>query len=737
MTDRSNRPSILFSSVINLLPAISSARRVPIVRQLSLSDCAPAALAMVLQYYRRPISLQELKEAFGSSRDGHDANSIIRVAQRYGLRARGVQVDLDELHMLERGSILYWQFNHFVVLDKVRGQSVDIVDPALGRRTVPLQIFRTSFTGVALTFEVTSSFEMATSSRRAPRLGSWLSQILEKRALLGRVLLTSLVLQLAGAIVPLMTGAVIDRVVPQQDSGLLWVLLIGYAIFQACSILASFVRAHLLIYLRTEIESDFTFRFLDHLIDLPFSFFQQHSSGDLMMRLGSNSVLKEILTSASLSTILDGAVAILYLVLLFITSIPLTVVVLVLAISRFILLAIVRWRQKRFLEESLENQAQSQSAQIELLGSMETLKAMGIEQKVAASWGDIFVNGLNIAVRRGRLEALFDGLLNFLGTGNTFVFLFYATHLVLTGKMTLGTSVAYSALAAGFLNPLNTLVGTLLSLQTVDVYMERLNDVLENPSEYSSGSTSKLVRVAGDINLSNVGFAYSRDAEMVLKDISLDIPRGARVAIVGQTGCGKSTLARLVAGLYDPTNGSVFFDGSDVRTLDRRSVRQHIGYVTQDVQLFGGSIRRNITLANSSATLDQIVRAARIAAVHDDIMAMPMGYETILSDRGQSLSGGQRQRLAIARAVLANPQILVLDEATSHLDAITEQLVIEGIAELSCTQIVVAHRLSTVQSADLILVIKAGRIVERGAHSELLREGGIYANLVSAQRKID
>jgi len=737
MTDRSNRPSILFSTVINLLPTISSVRRVPLVRQLSLSDCAPAALAMVLQYHHRPISLQELKEAFGSSRDGHDASSIIRVAQRYGLRARGVQVDIDELHMLDRGSILYWQFNHFVVLDKVRSKSIDIVDPALGRRTIPLQIFRTSFTRVALTFEIAAPFKRATSSRRAPRLGSWLSQILEKRALLGRVLLTSLVLQLSGAIVPLMTGAVIDRVVPQQDSGLLWVLLIGYAVFQACSILASFVRSHLLIYLRTEIESDFTFRFLDHLIDLPFSFFQQHSSGDLMMRLGSNTVLKEILTSASLSTILDGAVAILYLVLLFITSIPLTAVVLVLAVSRFILLAIVRWRQKRFLEESLENQAQSQSAQIELLGSMETLKAMGIEQKVAANWGDIFVNGLNIAVRRGRLEALFDGLLNVLGTGNTFVFLFYATHLVLSGKMTLGTSVAYSALAAGFLNPLNTLVGTLLSLQTVDVYMERLNDVLESPSEYSSSISSKSVRVAGDINLSNVGFTYSRDTEMVLKDVCLDIPRGTRVAIVGQTGCGKSTLARLTAGLYDPTEGAVFFDGNDVRTLDRRSVRQHIGYVTQDVQLFGGSIRRNITLANSSATLDQIVRAARIAAVHDDIMAMPMGYETILSDRGQSLSGGQRQRLAIARAVLANPQILVLDEATSHLDAITEQLVIEGIAELACTQIVVAHRLSTVQSADLILVIKGGRIAERGSHSDLLREGGIYSNLVSAQRKID
>ncbi len=713
-------------------------RRIPVVRQLAATDCGAACLAMVLGYNGKEVPLDELRRALGIGRDGATATALLNAGRSHGLRGRGVRVEMEGLPYLPQGAILYWEFRHFVVFERYTSKYVVVIDPGAGRRKIPIEKFRRAFTGVALVFERTEAFTPSddTAPRsKTKRIAGLMGLILERRDLVFRLMSTSVLVQVLSLAMPLLTGVLIDRVVPHKDYSLLLIITLGFCAFQIFNAIAGFVRAHLLIHLRTQIEVSFTLRFLDHLIDLPYAFFQQHTSGDLMVRLGSNNVVRDMLTSTVLSAFLDGAMATFYLGLLLLANVTLTVLVILLAGARMMLLAVVRWRQKQFLAETLENQARSQTYQVEMLSGMETLKAMGLEHRAAEHWSNVFVDGLNISIRRGRLDAIFSMLLGLMGTVSTLALMFYGTYLVLQGTFTLGTMMAFSALAGGFLSPLNSLLSSALQLQMVEVYLERLNDVMDAAPEQDPNTASVVGPLVGAIALEKVSFRYGGPQDrLVVDDVTVEVQPGAKVALVGRTGSGKSTLARLMAGLYDPTTGRILFDGNDLKNLDRSSVRSQLGIVTQETQLFGGSIRRNIALSDPQMGLERIVKAAKLACIHDDIIAMPMSYETPLADRGLSLSGGQRQRLALARALVSNPKLLILDEATSHLDALTEENVNRNLAALRCTRIVIAHRLSTIRDADLILVLENGKVVERGTHNELLDRDGEYAHLLGSQR---
>jgi ABC-type bacteriocin/lantibiotic exporter with double-glycine peptidase domain len=708
-------------------------RRIPVVRQLAASDCGAAALAMVLGYHGKFVSLEELRKAAGGGRDGSTVAAILRVGRVHGLRGRAVRLEVDDLKELPPGTILHWEFRHFVVLEGSNRECVNIVDPAFGRRSVSMDTFRRAFTGIAVIFEPTDAFEKAEAPGK--RISGLFRQILERKDLLVRIVSTSILAQILSAAIPLFTALLIDRVVPHRDYSLLFVLTLGYCVFQFFNTIAGFVRAHLLIHFRTQLELRFTLRFLDHLMDLPYSFFQQHTSGDLMVRMGSNNAMRDILTSTALSALMDGALASIYLAVLLLASLPLTIAVVVLALLRLGLLAIIRRKQRQLLGETLENQARSQTYQVEMLSGMETLKGMGLEHRAAENWSNIFVDGLNVSIKTGKLDAIFNALLSALGTVSTLALMFYGAFLVLNGTLTLGTMMAFGALAAGFLSPLNSLVSSILQLQFLEIYLERLNDVMNTPAEQGAGAMVLTEPLRGGIILDHVSFRYAAQDWLVLQDVSLEISPGQRVALVGRTGSGKSTLARLLAGLYDPSSGRILFDEKDLKTLDRRSLRSRLGIVTQDTQLFGGSIRRNIALAEPQMGIERVIRAAKLACMHDEIMATPMGYETLLMDRGLSLSGGQRQRLAIARALARNPEILVLDEATSHLDAATEERINDNLASLRCTRIVIAHRLSTIRDADLIVVVDKGRIVEMGTHEQLIHKQDKYVALLGSQRE--
>lgn len=708
-------------------------RRIPYVAQLTSMDCGAACLAMVLGYHGRTVSLDEVHVAAGLNARGISARALLEAGRRFDLLGRAAKVDMDQIHLLEPGAVLHWEFRHFVVFERLTRQGVDVVDPAFGRRQVSLEQFRKSFTGVVLLFEPSETFQRV-EVKRGP--GRYLTLLLRERPTLARVAVMSLLLQLFALALPSLTGAVVDRVVPNGDQDLLLILGAGMATLAAFQLISSLVRSHLLLHLRTHLDARMTLGFLDHLVHLPFSFFQVRSAGDLMNRLNSNATVRELLTSGALSALLDGSLVVVYLGLLFAGSWQIALLALGLALVQVLVFIFARGRQRELMAKNLEVSAGAQNFEVEMFTGIQTLKAMGLEDRAVQHWSNLYVDVLNVSLERGRLGALTDSITSTLRMGSPLAIMSLGATLVLRQELSLGEMLALNALAGGFLTPISNLVGTAFQLQLVGSYLERVDDVLQAPREQLVTTPRRTPKLQGRVELENVSFRYSPNSPLVVQDVSLRIEPGQFVAIVGRSGAGKSSLAHLLLGLYLPTSGIIRYDGVPLQDMDLQELRRQMGVVLQSPALFRGDIRRNIAYADPTLPLEQVVEAARRAQVHEDIMAMPMNYETVLSEMGVSLSGGQRQRLAIARALVHEPAILLLDEATNALDAKTERAVQEAIAQLRCTRLVIAHRLSTVRDADLILVMHQGRLVERGTHEELMGRGGNYFELVSSQERV-
>ncbi len=706
-------------------------RRVPWIRQMGLADCGAACLAMVLAYHGKQVPLDELRQMTSTNRDGVDALAITQAAQKYGLRARGVAADLGDLEHLPPATILHWEFTHFVVFERLRRNGVQVMDPALGRRRLSMEVFRRSYTGVAITFEPGEDFQ--TSKLNTQGTWRYLRPLLGQSRRLTRVLVGSVLLRLLALALPLLTGLLVDEIVPRNDWHLLLVTGAVMGAIVGYFFLATLLRSHLLLQLRTHLDVRLTTDFVEHLVDLPYAFFLGRSAGDLMMRLQSNTIVREFLTTGTISALIDGSLGSLYLVLLFALSPSLAALVLVLGLLQVMVLLLARRRNQHLMSESLEVAAKSQSYTFELLAGIETLKAAGAERRAAEHWERLYVDQVNLALRRGRLEASVDSVTGTLELGAPLAILVYGGFQVLNGGISLGTMLAAAVLAAGFLEPLATLVETSFRLQLLRSYMERISDVLDAPREQEGQQVTTAPRLSGRVRAEGVSFAYGPLAPAVVKNVSLEVEPGRQLGIVGRTGSGKSTLARLLLGMYPPTSGRILFDGKDLAELELTSVRGQIGIVTQRPYLFGATIRQNIALSNPAMAHEMVVDAAKLACIHDEIVAMPMGYETPLVDGGASLSGGQQQRLALARALANRPTILLLDEATSDLDSVTEHMVHHHLSSLGCTRIVIAHRLSTIADADLILVMEEGRIVQRGTHDTLMTLPGAYREQVVAQ----
>jgi ABC-type bacteriocin/lantibiotic exporter with double-glycine peptidase domain len=727
-------------SFLSRFPALSrlnfrSRREIPYVQQTTVIDCGAACLAMVLGYYGRQVGLRQCREQLGISRDGISAAGILRGARKYGLRGRGIKVEeIEALKLLHRGAILHWRFNHFVVFDKIKGKHAVIIDPSCGRRRITLKELDRNFTGAALLLEPGEDFRRDGMMYSKP-IGMWryLVRIVQS-GLIPRILVTSILVQVLALALPVLIALITDRVVPHSDYGLLLVLAVGMVLIVVFHFLSSLIREHLLLHLRIKLDAELTHDFVEHMLALPYVFFQRRPVGDLLLRLNSNQVIRQILTSGTLSALLDGTMVTLYLLFIFALDVDMGLLVLVLAGVRVGLFLLTCKPNRRLMAESLQAQTDAQAYEVQLLSGIEVLRSSGTEERAIERWSNLFVDLLNVSLAQGRLNAWIQSVLDALSLASPLIILVFGAWRVLIGDLSLGSMLALNAVATGFLAPLSSLVSRTLDFQRIGSYLDRVEDVMEADKEQDAEHPGRAIRVDGHVTLEDVSFRYSQNCNYVVSNVSIDIKPGTFVALAGASGSGKTTLARLLLGLYRPTIGRILYDKVDLSNLSLGSIRRQIGYVPQDPYLFSESIRDNIALLDPTLPLRHVIEAARRAHIHKQIMEMPMGYETVLAEGGKSLSGGQRQRIALARALIHQPTILVFDEATSALDAVTENEILKELEALQCTRIVVAHRLSTIKSADIILVMDAGRIAERSTYTELLAHGGLFAELVAQQR---
>ena len=709
--------------------------RVPVILQMSAVECGAACLAMILSYFGRKTVLQECREKCDAGRDGVTAQTLAAAARGFGLRARGVRLSAGEFAGVSTPAILHWNFSHFVVLERWSPDSVDIIDPAWGRRRIDMVEFDSAFSGVALTFEAGPAFETRnTTGDNLPI--KYLTGILRTpgtRRILAKILTASLALQAFTFALPLFTKVVVDQLLPLRrltDLNMLGLAALVAAVTYAA---VSYVRAVLLIRLQSRLDSRLMRDFFDHLLALPFQFFQQRNSGDLLMRLASNATIREALATYTVSTVLDSALVLLSLAAILRVAPLFGLSALAIASVEIVILLATSKRLHALVQSELCSQSESQSFLIESLMGVCTIKASGAEERIFNRWSRLLEKQLDTSARRSyfgvRIDAVVTGLRTFAPLG----LLWLGSVEVVNGSMSLGTMLAVNALAASFLLPVGSLALNLQRVQLARAYVERIADVMQTEPEQKSVRPGDVPRLSGRIELRGVSFRYDAHSPKVLDNVWLTIHPGQKVALVGRTGSGKSTLGKLLLGLYLPTEGQILYDGIPLETLSYPEVRRQWGAVLQETYLFSSSIRENISLYSPGIALDDVIGAAMTAGIHADIKDMPMAYETRIDEAGTSFSGGQRQRLAIARAVAGAPAMLLLDEATSHLDVVTESHVDRNLDAMSCTRLVVAHRLSTVQNADLILVLDGGAVVEQGSHDDLLALGGCYAALVRSQ----
>ena len=720
----------LIRSAVHHLWSPRQETRLRFVQQLEAADCGVACLAMVLDHLGSELSVPEIRKRMNFGPSGVTLTAMLEFASRFGLLGRAIRVQSHQLDLLTTGMMLHWEFNHLVVFERTVPEGIILLDPRLGRRVVSTSEFTTSFTGVALEFFPDVNF--APGRQRGHPTFQYVMQLFQHPNLLRKALVSSLLVQAFGLALPLLTAVVIDRVLPQADLGLLGLVALGAVFGALCGAFADIARSYALVQLRAKFDQAATFKFVDHLLALPYTFFQQRSPGDLMLRVYANSSIREILSSTLLSAVLDGGMVIIYAMILLYLAPPLAIVAFVIGSLQVGLVFGTRRALSELMAAEWSSRSKANSKLVQVLHGIQTLKGAGAEAEGFRFWAGDFAEELNSVNKRQVYKARLDAVTHFFQGVSPIVMLCIGAFLVLQGTIPLGGMLAAATLSAAFLRPITELVKNSIAMLEVRVHVERIHDVVSTQPESTSGEVQSALPV-GELELQTVSFTYPGQETPVLNGISLKVRPRKSVALVGETGCGKSTLIHLILGFYPCEAGSIRFDGLDSTSLNTKALRRRIGYVSQSPYLFEGSIRENIALSHPEASLAEIIEAARVACIHDDIMAMDSGYDTRLIANGDSVSGGQRQRIALARALLGKPKLLILDEATSAMDTVTEARLTRNLDQLNCTRVVVAHRLSTIRRADEICVIAEGKIIEFGTHAYLKAKGGAYARLVGAQ----
>ncbi|MFI0960222.1 NHLP family bacteriocin export ABC transporter peptidase/permease/ATPase subunit [Streptomyces sp. NPDC021080] len=709
--------------------------RTPTVLQMEAVECGAASLAMVLGHHGRYVPLEELRIACGVSRDGSRASNLLKAARGYGLTAKGMQMDTAALAEVRGPAILFWEFNHYVVYDgmgrRLGRRGVYVNDPGKGRRFVPMEDFDTSFTGVVLIMEPGPAFRRG--GRRPGVLGAMPARLRGTSGTMPAAVLASLLLVVVGAAVPALSRTFIDQYLIGGQSSLLGVLFASMGTSVLLTVVLTWLQQANLLRGRLISSTLSSARFLRHLLRLPVTFFSQRSPADLVQRLQSNDAVAETLARDLAAAGVDAVVVVLYAVLLYTYDPQLTAVGIGVALLNVVAMRVViRLRATRTAKLRADTARLTNTAYTGLQ-LIETMKATGGEDGYFRKWAGQHATTLDEQQRLGVPSAWLGVVAPTLATLNSALILWIGGLRAVEGQVSVGLLVAFQALVTRFTAPVTRLSGVAGRIQDFAADVARLKDV-ENfradPLHTRPGTGGSTRRLRGHVELENVTFGYSPLDEPLLTGFSLTVGPGQQVALVGGSGSGKSTVSRLISGLYTPWEGTIRIDGRRLEDIPRGALASSVSFVDQDVFLFEGTVRDNVALWDPSIPDDAVAAALRDAALYDVVARRPGGIHGRVEQDGRNFSGGQRQRLEIARALVRSPSILVLDEVTSALDAETEATVMDNLRRRGCACVVIAHRLSTVRDSDEIVVLEHGTVVERGRHEALVAAGGPYAVLV-------
>jgi ATP-binding cassette, subfamily B, bacterial HlyB/CyaB len=704
-------------------------RRYPFYAQQSASDCGAACLAMISRYWGKKFSINRLREIAHVDRNGSSLKGLSAAAESIGFTSRPIKASIKGLAEQPLPAIAHWDGKHYIVVYAITDKHVIVADPAIGQRTLSHSEFKQSWTGYVLILQPTALLK-ETEESTTP---FWqFFELLKPHSLVvTEIFIASLFIQIFGLITPLFTQLILDRVIVQKSELTLFTVGFGLFIFSLFRLATMGLRQYLLDHTANRLDLALIVAFIRHTMRLPLSFFESRYVGDIMSRVQENQKIQRFLSGEAMTILLDLLMAFVYVGLMFWYSWQMALLSL-LIIPPFLLLAIVATPfLRRISREIFSAYAEENSYLIQALTGIKTVKATAVEQNVRWHWEELFNKAVKTSFSgsliSNRLQ-IFSNLINAIITNTMLCF---GAYEVIHDQLTIGQLVAFNMLLGNIIQPFQRLTVLWNQLQEVIIAMERINDVLDAEPEEDLHLQAKhiLPRLQGHLRFENVTFRYHPEGDAnVLENLSFEVQPGQMVALVGRSGSGKTTISKLALGLYPPTEGKISIDGHELSTVALTSLRQQAGVVDQDTFMFGGTIRANISLSKPGAPLSEVIEAAEMAGADEFINKLPMGYETQIGEGGGLLSGGQRQRIAIARAVMGNPPLLIMDEATSHLDPESERIVQQNLSAIlkDRTTLVIAHRLSTIRHADKILVLDRGILVEQGSHTELMSKRGYY-----------
>jgi ATP-binding cassette subfamily B protein len=711
-------------------------RHYPFFMQQSASDCGAACLVMIGRYWGKRFSINRLRDITNADRNGASLRGVAAAAETIGFSTRPVKATLDKLAKQNLPAIVHWEGKHYIVVYEVTRKHVTVADPAIGQRRLSHAEFKAGWTGYALLLQPTALLKEADESNQP--FWQFFELVKPHWLVLLEVLAASLLIQIFGLVTPLMTQLLLDRVVVQRSTLTLTAVGFGLLIFSLFRVAMTGLRQYLLDHTANRIDLALLAGFIKHTFRLPLRFFEFRYVGDIISRVQENQKIQRFLTGEALSISLDLLTVFVYVGLMFWYSWKMALLVLVI-VPPFVLLALITTPfLQRVSREIFNTYAAESSYLIESLTGVRTIKSMAIERTVRWHWEELFHKSIKTIFSGQVINNMLVIFSSTIEAVATTALLWFGAWQVIQNQLTIGQLVAFNMLLSSVIHPFQRLIVLWNQLQEVIIAVERINDVIDaEPEEDLERQTRQtLPPIRGHIRFDRVTFRYHPESESnTIENLSFEVQPGQTVALVGRSGSGKTTISKLILGLYPPTEGKILIDGYDITTISLRSLRQQMGVVDQDTFLFGGTIRQNLSVGHPEASLDEIIEAAQQAGAHQFIKEMPAGYESQIGEGGGMLSGGQRQRLAIARALLGNPGLLILDEATSSLDAESEQIIQTNLNKIveGRTTLIIAHRLSTVRNADLILVLDRGVLVESGTHDELMHRRGHYFYLNQQQ----